>query len=123
MSEPELNRQGTTVTLTARIRVDEARVAKPTTVDLLSDPQDAISQAKGIPNGIGLVDGRSQTLFMPATTTKSLDSAVCSPNFPTTLTTGDVWEITCTYAAVPEAVDQVSINAPHFGSFAHVRIS
>lgn len=123
MAEPELSRQGTTVTLTTHIRVDEVSVAKPTTVDLLSDPQDAISQAKGIPNGIGLVDGDSQTLFMPATTTKALDSAVCSPNFPATLTTGDVWDVTCTYASVPESVTQVSVNAPNFGSFAHVRIS
>lgn len=117
-----LQRSGQTVTLNVDLVVDSASRRSVARLDLLADQNDVLSKSKGTTNGFGLVDGRGQKLYMPATTSNNPTSAVCSPRFPGLIATGDVISISCTYAAIPESLTSVTVNAPTFGAFPNVPI-
>lgn len=117
-----LQRSGSTVVLSAVLVVDKADGDVTASRDLLSDPNDSISQAKGSMNGIGLIDPVGQKLFMPATTDQASSSAVCSPSFPTSITVGDSIAVSCTYASVPASITRLNVQAPHFGTITNVPV-
>lgn len=117
-----LARSRQTVVLTAHLVAEEVTQEVPPNRGLLADGHDALSQARGSMNGIGLVDTDGQKLYMPATTDDSPASAVCSPSFPTMVKTGDEITLSCTYAQVPAGLASVDVNVPSFGTFAHVAI-
>ncbi len=117
-----LERSSQTITMSLDLAVDDVPDGKKADTALLSDATDLQSVAKGIPNGIALVDGAGQKLYMPATTTKSLDSAVCGPSLSPSVTRGDVKPITCIYAGIPESVETLTVTIPTFGSFSNVAI-
>lgn len=117
-----LQRSGSTVVLSADLVVDKADGDVTASRDLLSDPNDAISQARGSMNGIGLIDPVGQKLFMPATTEQASSSAVCSPTFPVAIKAGDSIAVSCTYAEVPASITSLNVQAPHFGTITNVPV-
>ncbi|WP_394277262.1 hypothetical protein [Luteococcus sp.] len=117
-----LQRSGSTVVLSAELIVDKAGGDVTSSRDLLSDPNDSISQAKGSMNGIGLIDPAGQKLFMPATTDQASSSAVCSPSFPTSIAAGDTITVSCTYAEIPTNLTSLNVQAPHFGTITNVPV-
>lgn len=115
-----LQRSGSTVVLSADLVVDKASGDVVASRDLLSDPNDSVSQAKGSMNGIALIDAAGQKLFMPATLDQSSSSAVCSPTFPAAITAGDSITVSCTYAEIPTTITRLDVQAPHFGTITNV---
>ncbi|WP_394277518.1 hypothetical protein [Luteococcus sp.] len=117
-----LQRSGDAVVLTFDLVATAVTKQRPADTSFLSDPTDPVSGAKGIPNGVALIDGPGGKVYMPATTTQKLDTAVCTPALPARFTQGDSMAISCTYAGVPAVTRSLTVNIPTFGSIPNVPI-
>lgn len=113
-----LHRDERWVRLTARLRVLRAPAGAVAPAALLgSNPQDALTDSQ--PDGFTLTDTAAGLRYRPAVDISN--RPLCSPQLPTSWSSGDVIYVACIFGA--PAAASVTVTAPTFGEFAHVPVT
>lgn len=107
-------------TLAVNVRLVFADMSASESMETVLSADGAFSSASRYNNGFTLVDPASGTVFLPARDDE--DNALCSPEMPTSASTGDELYVTCLFGGVPADVESLDLSVASFGTFDDVPV-